>query len=277
MTESVDAWIGRQEVRTDVLEASRSSALLTALGQPDELKPGDPLPLLHHWLYFWDVRPPSELGPDGHPKRGGFLPPIALPRRMWAGGRLSFHQSLLVGERVTRQSTITQIETKSGRSGTLVFVTVKHELSGANGLAISEEQDLVFREPSAPAIATVAPAEATAGDWADTVDANSTLLFRYSALTLNGHRIHYDLPYATGEEGYGGLVVHGPLQAQLLLDFATCRLPGPVTGFSFRGLSPALHTAGLDLSGMRHAEGASVWTHQSGHRCMTADVKIIAS
>ena len=141
MTESVDAWIGRREVRTDVLEASRSSALLTALGQPDELKPGDPLPLLHHWLYFWDVRPPSELGPDGHPKRGGFLPPIALPRRMWAGGRLSFHQFLLVGERVTRQSTITQIETKSGRSGILVFVTVKHELSGANGLAISEEQD----------------------------------------------------------------------------------------------------------------------------------------
>ena len=272
MTESVDAWIGRQEVRTDVLEASRSSALLTALGQPDELKPGDPLPLLHHWLYFWDVRPPSELGPDGHPKRGGFLPPIALPRRMWAGGRLSFHQFLLVGERVTRQSTITQIETKSGRSGTLVFVTVKHELSGANGLAISEEQDLVFREPSAPAIATVAPAEATAGDWADTVDANSTLLFRYSALTLNGHRIHYDLPYATGEEGYGGLVVHGPLQAQLLLDFATRHLPGHVTGFSFRGLSPALHTAGLDLSGTRHETGASVWTHQSGHRCMTAEV-----
>ncbi len=274
MTEAFATWIGREEVRTDVLETARSAALLKALGRSDELKPGEPLPLLHHWLYFWDVRTPSELSPDGHPRRGGFLPPIALPRRMWAGGRLSFHLPLHAGETVTRRSIITQIETKAGRSGTLVFVTVRHEITGAAGLAITEDQDLVFREPATPGSATVVPAEATAGDWTQTVEANSTLLFRYSALTLNGHRIHYDLPYATGEEGYGGLVVHGPLQALLLLDFAASHLPGPVTGFSFRGLSPALHTSALDLSGTRKATGASVWTHQNGHRCLAAEVVI---
>ena len=274
MTYEFANWVGRQETAVDILEAARSRALLATLGRPDDLKTGDCLPLLHHWLYFWDVMPPDRLGPDGHPKRGKFLPPVALPRRMWAGSRLSFHAPLIVGETIRRVSTIRKVETKTGRTGTLVFVTVGHETSGAMGLAVTEEQDIVYREAPPPgASPQVSEPDNEAFDWRQTAEANSVLLFRYSALTLNGHRIHYDQDYTRNTEGYPGLVVQGPLQAQLLIDLAGDHMQVPIVGFTFRGLSPATDRAPLDVRGAKRPGGAAMWTVQEGRRCMAAEVK----
>jgi 3-methylfumaryl-CoA hydratase len=274
MSEDHSAWIGRREEVCDVLDPARSNALRAAMGEAVPLRDGDPLPLLHHWLYFWDVRPPEELGPDGHPRRGGFLPPVALPRRMWAGGRLRFLQPLLLGERVTRVSTILKVEAKSGRSGNLVFVTVEHRLSGARGEAVIEEQDIVYREPAAPGTVT-APAgegEPPATAWRRDLLPDTILLFRYSALTMNGHRIHYDRPYATDEEAYPALVVHGPLQATLLLDLATRNLSTPIAAFDFRGQSPAFDGTTLHICGEPTEDGATLWTEQGAEKNMVATV-----
>jgi 3-methylfumaryl-CoA hydratase len=211
------AWIGRQQQTEDVLEPTRSNALRAALGDAIPLADGAPLPPLYHWLYFWDVQPPRALGPDGHQARGGFLPPVDLPRRMWAAGRISFMQPLHLGERVTRVSSILSVTPKSGRSGRLVFVTVRHELAGANGPALIEEQHIVYRELTSPQASAAPPraAEPAEATWRHDIIPDSVLLFRYSALTMNGHRIHYDRPFATQDESYPGLVVHGPLQATL--------------------------------------------------------------
>jgi 3-methylfumaryl-CoA hydratase len=274
MSEDYSAWVGRTEDVVDVLEPARSNALRAALGEPAPLGAGEALPLLHHWLYFWDVKPPEGLGPDGHPARGGFLPPVQLPRRMWAGGRLKFLQPLRLGERVTRTSTILKVEAKSGRSGDLVFVTVEHRLAGADGLAVIEEQDIVYREAAAPGsiAAPAADGPAPAAPWRAEVVPDSVLLFRYSALTMNGHRIHYDRPYAMAEEAYPGLVVHGPLQATLLVDLAVRNLAQPVTGFDFRGQSPAFDGTRLHVCGAPTEAGASLWTEQAGTKNMVATV-----
>lgn len=274
MSEDFSSWVGKSEESIDVLEPARSNALLAALGEPALLQAGDDLPLLHHWLYFWNVQPPQGLGTDGHPAKGGFLPPVPLPRRMWAGGRLQFLMPLKLGETVAKTSTILKVETKVGRSGTLVFVTVRHELTGGSGLAISEEQDLVYRDAvapgsiSAPAISSPEPAAA----WRSDLLPDPVLLFRYSALTMNGHRIHYDRPYAMGEEAYPGLVVHGPLQATLLIALANQNLGKPITGFDFRGQSPAFDGTLLNVCGEPMDSGASVWTEQSGQKNMVATV-----
>lgn len=275
MGEDYSAWVGRSEVLTDVIEPARSNALRAALGESAPLPSGAPMPLLHHWLYFWNVQPPQSLGSDGHPAKGGFLPPVALPRRMWAGGRLRFFQPLLLGEQATKTSSILKVEAKSGKSGNLVFVTVRHELAGASGTAIEEEQDIVYREPAAPGAIRMPPADtpAPSAAWRHEVSPDSVLLFRYSALTMNGHRIHYDRPYAMDEEGYPALVVHGPLQATLLADLAARNLGRPLTTFDFRGQvpafdGPALHVCGNPAEG----GGASLWTEQRGVKNMVATV-----
>jgi len=274
MSEEFSAWVGRREEASDVLEPARSNALRAALGDPSPLESGAALPLLHHWLYFWDVRPPEGLGEDGHPARGGFLPPVPLPRRMWAGGRLRFQKPIRLGERVARVSTILKVEAKSGRSGNLVFVTVQHKLSGAEGLAIVEEQDIVYREAAAPGsiIAPQGDAEPSSTPWRRDVFPDTVLLSRYSALTMNGHRIHYDRPYAINEEAYPALVVHGPLQATLLLDLAARNLDRPVATFDFRGQSPAFDGATLHVCGEPTEAGASLWTEQRGGKNMVATV-----
>jgi 3-methylfumaryl-CoA hydratase len=266
-------WTGRSQSATDILEPARSNALDVALGGEGARRAGDEMPLLHHWLYFWDVKPPAGLGTDGHPAKGGFLPPVPLPRRMWAGGRLTFHKPLLLGAEVTKTSTITAITEKAGRSGTLVFVTVRHELDGGDGLAVSEEQDLVYREPAAGRLPAPVPAPAPASSWLETVDPDPVLLFRYSALTMNGHRIHYDRPYAMDEEAYPALVIHGPLQATLLMRLATRNLDAPVTGFDFRGQQPAFDGAMLHVCGEQNEGGAEIWTQQGEARNMVATVR----
>ena len=274
MSEDFSAWVGRREEFVDVLEPGRTNALRVALGQAEPLALADDLPLLHHWLYFWDVKAPKRLGPDGHPARGGFLPPTPLPRRMWAGGRLKFLQALKVGEQATKTSTILKIEAKSGKSGKLVFVTVEHRLAGEAGLAVVEEHDIVYRQAAAPG-SIKGPAgegKAPSAPWRREIFPDPVLLFRYSALTMNGHRIHYDRPYAVDEEAYAGLVVHGPLQATLLVDMAARNLKAPITGFDFRAMSPAFDGTTLHVCGEPTKTGARVWTEQGGTTNMAATV-----
>jgi 3-methylfumaryl-CoA hydratase len=274
MSDDFSAWVGRSEKASDVLEPARSNALRAALGDTAALAAGDPLPLLHHWLYFWNVQPPQGLGTDGHPAKGGFLPPVPLPRRMWAGGRLKFVKPLVLGERADKLSTILKVEAKSGKSGSLVFVTVEHRLSGEQGLAIVEEQDLVYREAAAPGSIPAPSGDATppSAPWQHQVVPDPVLLFRYSALTMNGHRIHYDRPYAMDEEAYPGLVVHGPLQATLLADLAVRQLKKPLATFDFRGMSPAFEGTLLHVCGEPTDAGASLWTQQGEAKNMTATV-----
>ncbi|MEZ5709307.1 MAG: MaoC family dehydratase N-terminal domain-containing protein [Blastomonas sp.] len=268
-----ESWIGRTLTATDTLEPTRSNALDIALGGDGGRQAGDPLPLLDHWLYFWDVKPPAGLGPDGHPAKGGFLPPVPLPRRMWAGGRLSFHMPLLLGSVVTKTSTILSVAEKEGKSGRLVFVTVRHELDGGEGVAVREEQDLVYRDAATAMVPAPVPAPPPAADWTLRIDPDPVLLFRYSALTMNGHRIHYDRPYAIDEECYPGLVVHGPLQAKLMIRLAQAQLGERIGGFEFRGQQPAFDGLPLHVCGERRDDGASLWTQQGEGRNMVATVR----
>jgi 3-methylfumaryl-CoA hydratase len=236
-------WIGRKQTATDRLDADRAVALQAALDYTEpRLRPGDWLPPLRHWLYFWTIVPRSGLGRDGHPALGGFLPPVGTARRMWAGSRVRFPGRLRLGEDVERTSTILDVVVKSGRSGRLVFVTVRHEITGPQGLALIDEHDIVYREDRGPGASRHAgEAAPTDAPYQARVTADSTLLFRYSALTFNGHRIHYDRDYAINVEGYSGLVVHGPLLATLMLDLAVRSSPDrPVAGFEFRGHRPII-------------------------------------
>jgi 3-methylfumaryl-CoA hydratase len=195
---------------------------------------------------------------------------------MWAGGRVKFLQPLRLGDRVTRTSTILGVEAKSGRSGELVFVTVRHELTGSDGPAVVEEQDLVYREPAAAGSTSLPPAGAPAptAPWRRDIFPDTVLLFRYSALTMNGHRIHYDRPYAIDEEAYPALVVHGPLQATLLCALGARELKGAVTGFDFRGQSPAFDGALLNVCGEPSEGGGSLWTEQGGRKSMVATITV---
>ncbi len=262
--EDFSDWVGKQECVSDVLEPARSHALRATLGDGASLPDGAPLPLLHHWLYFWNVQPASGLGPDGHPAKGGFLPPVPLPRRMWAGGRLKFLQPLHFGEAVIKTTTIQKVEAKSGKSGDLVFVTLLHEFAGKNGLAIVEEQDLVYRGAAAPGsvVLPTGAAQSPASAWREEILPDAVLLFRYSALTMNGHRIHYDRPYAINEEAYPALVVHGPLMATLLINLAARRLSRPITTFEFRGNAPAFDGIKLHICGDATDQAAKLWTQQ---------------
>ncbi|MGK8204853.1 FAS1-like dehydratase domain-containing protein [Burkholderia cenocepacia] len=218
------------------------------------------VPSLWHWLYFLPIAPLEQVGADGHPKRGGFLPPVPLPRRMWAGGRLTFHAPLLVGETAERTSTIREIEHKSGRSGSLVFVTVQHDIMVGGTLRISEQQDIVYRDDSRREAPSPQPTLAPGGAlWQRTITPDPVLLFRYSALTFNSHRIHYDLPYATAQEGYPGLVVHGPLMATLLTDLVRRERPdATLQQFTFKAVRPVFSGRPLTLCGLPTGDGTTI-------------------
>lgn len=233
------AAIGRTE-RVQAVIAPEKVAALAATLDLDPAEAPRLLPPGWHWMFFNPFVRRSALGEDGHPKRGGFLPDVGLPRRMWAGGRLTYHSPLPVGVVATRESTILDVSAKSGRSGRLVFVTVGHRISHDGETLIAEEQDLVYREAAAPGGTPPKPAAAPEGaTWSETVEPDPVLLFRYSALTANGHRIHYDRPYATTVEHYRDLVVHGPLTATLLQDLAVRARPGRrLATFAFRGAAP---------------------------------------
>jgi 3-methylfumaryl-CoA hydratase len=264
MTVNIDhlrEWQGRTESRPDVITLTPVAAMSATLDREDPFpQVGDALPPLWHWLYFLPIYRQSEVGDDGHPRRGGFLPPVPLPRRMWAGSRLQFHHPLRVGDAVARVSTIVDVNHKEGRSGALVFVLVRHEISNAGGVALTEEHDIVYRDN--PGSGEPAPKpQAAPGDhaWAREIHPDSVLLFRFSALTFNGHRIHYDRPYVTGVEGYPGLVVHGPLVAMLLMDLLRRNLPDArVTRFAFRAVRPLFDIAPFSVCGRVEADGKTV-------------------
>lgn len=274
----VSAWVGREEQRRDQMRAETVQGF-EALLHDHAVAPraGYPAPLLSHWLLFHSHVPLSEAGPDGHAQRGGFLPPIALPRRMWAGGRIDFLRPLAIGAGLIRRSRIEAVAEKRGRQGPLTLVTILHEISDEAGPVLREQQDLVFRE--APQAGEVPPAASPALDtagWERRVEPTSLLLFRYSALTMNGHRIHYDHPYATGVEGYPGLVVHGPLLATFLLNGAEAAQPGRRVGhFAYRAMRPVFDTAPFDVCGTLRAEGRAAdlfIRNAEGALCMQAEV-----
>jgi 3-methylfumaryl-CoA hydratase len=258
-------WIGRTEVRNDTVSAAPLIALSALLDRDDPAPhAGDAAPPLAHWLHFLPAYRQSEVGPDGHAVKGGFLPPVPLPRRMWAGSRLEFLRPLRVGAEISRVSTIKDVALKEGRSGALVFVTVRHEVNDAGGLALAEEHDIVFRGETAPAAASV-PAAANEA-WRREIHPDPVLLFRYSAVTFNSHRIHYDQPYVTRVEGYPGLVVHGPLIATLLVDLLRRNLPqATLTRFAFRALKPLYDTANFFTCGAPDmaTRTAKLWTRDA--------------
>jgi len=262
--DSLRDWVGKTETHSDTVTAWPVAAMSATLDRNDpEPKAGDALPPGWHWLYFLEAKPASALGPDGHPRRGGFLPPVPLPRRMWAGGRIEFLQPLHIGDAVRRDSEIISVESKHGRSGDLVFVTVRHTISTHGETAVREEHDIVYRDAAKPGEPppTGKPAPANAA-WQRALVGDPVMLFRYSALTFNGHRIHYDLDYARNEEHYPGLIVHGPLQTTLLLDLCRRHEKRPVKRLEYRALHPVFHTERFTVNGNPGAEGNNVdlWT-----------------
>jgi 3-methylfumaryl-CoA hydratase len=256
-------WIGRQAEAADVVTAIPARALAATLGLAEAdaaFAPGAELPPLWIWLYFLPLAPASEVGPDGHPKRGHFLPPITLPRRMWAGSRCTFHAPIRIGDEVSRVSTILNVAEKSGKAGDMVFVTVRHLVSANGTLAFEEEQDIVYvgipERFSPPAAAPVPPC-----DWREDFAVDPVVLFRFSALTFNGHRIHYDRPYATDVEKYPGLVVHGPLQAMALMGAALRHAEGRAPRrYEFRGMRPLFDFDAVSLNGVGTDNGMDLFT-----------------
>ncbi|MEQ6204385.1 MaoC family dehydratase N-terminal domain-containing protein [Sulfitobacter sp. HNIBRBA2951] len=243
-------WIGKTETLHDTLHPQPANLMEMTLDRAPQLGRGDALPPLWHWLYFLQSAPLGELGRDGHPAKGGFLPPVALPRRMWAGGRFGFTDALRIGADVTKTSTIKDVTLKQGRSGALCFVTVRHELAAKGAApALWEEHDIVYREDPSES-APPAPTASIGKDWhhSEEITPSEVMLFRYSALTFNGHRIHYDRDYARDVEGHAGLVVHGPLIATLLMGMAQRLAQGAQpSAFQFRAASPLFDTAPFTL------------------------------
>ena len=276
----LSSWVGRSADATDIITPRLVDEYLATFAPNIPAKEGE-APLGIHWCLSPAIAPIGSLGEDGHPARGGFLPPVPLPRRMWAGGDLETLGGLRVGDHVARRSVIEDVTLKSGRSGPLCFVAVRHEYRTDRGLAVRERHAIVYRGAAtgaATGAAQVAPGidEARAADLSWTVAADPVLLFRYSAMTFNGHRIHYDLPYVTGVEGYDGLVVHGPIQATLLLNMAA-RLDGaPPRRFSYRGQAPLIAGRPFRVAGARTAEGgSSCWTERAdGAVCMKAQAHV---
>jgi 3-methylfumaryl-CoA hydratase len=271
MTEKIDLdhfrqWIGRSTQATDIVTAQLVKGLRATLFLPiGEPRVGDAAPFSVHWCLAPAVVPMSELGPDGHPARGGFLPPVPLPRRMWAGGELEFFDFLRVGDEVTRTSRIADVNLKTGSTGALCFVAVDHEITTPRGTAIRERHNIVYRDMSTTSLPPAKPeAPPPKAQYRETHMADTVLLFRYSALTFNGHRIHYDRDYVTKVEGYPGLIFHGPLQASLLIEFAAKLHDGVAPKkVSYRGLQPLFEGAEFSVNANKTDSGMELWTANS--------------
>jgi len=267
----LQSWVGKTETTGDDITSAPVRALSATLDRDDSapVAGSTVLPPLWHWLYFLPQQRQSEIGPDGHPRRGGFLPPVPLPRRMWAGGRLCWltENPLLVGQAVRRVSSIASVTHKAGRTGDLLFVLVKHEVHNAKGLALTEEHDIVYRAAAQPGDPVPPPVAAEQGAaWQREIVPDDVLLFRYSALTFNGHRIHYDRRYVTEVEGYPGLIVHGPLIATLLVDLVRRHVPDAfVKSFNFKAVRPTFDLHPFRLNGQPSADGKTVQLWAQDH------------
>jgi 3-methylfumaryl-CoA hydratase len=263
-TVNLQNWVGREVQSRDLLRSEPSRFMQATLDREPSLEDGDALPPLWHWLYFLEAKRASELGRDAHPKKGGFLPPISLPRRMWAGGRFTFHAPLIIGKDVLKRSTIKNIVEKKGRSGNLCFVTVEHAIFQDEQLVLNEEQDIVYREDPKPGTPKpeLTPAPDNPG-FSQVITPTQVMLFRYSALTFNGHRIHYDIDYARDVEGYDGLVFHGPLTATLLVELASAQMGRNPKTFEFRAQSPISGPQPFQIEG--HCNGNTITLWARGH------------
>jgi 3-methylfumaryl-CoA hydratase len=270
-----EAWIGREEECGERIAGSVVKAMAATLDLEHSPQAGEPLPPGWQWLFFKPAVRRSGLGIDGHPRRGGFLPPIELPRRMWAGSRIRYLAPVPVEAQATRRSRILKIENKAGKRGSLAFVTVEHLTSCDGTPCISEEQDIVYRDAMPPGTAPAPTPQRYDGvsQWSRSIEPDTTLLFRYSALTFNGHRIHYDRTYARDEEGYPDLVVHGPLTATLLQQFAVEHGAGrPLVRFDFRGVTPLFVGRAFQLEGRQAEDGTlALWARgPDGELAMSA-------
>jgi 3-methylfumaryl-CoA hydratase len=279
MTTDYSVWIGATDATEDTIGLGPAlAAAATFDDTTTAFAAGSALPPLWHWFYFLPRAAQSRLSADGHPQRGGFMPPIELPRRMFAGARLRFLQPLLVGKPATRCAVIREVSQKEGKTGKLAFVTVAYTISQDGRVCIEEEQDIVYREPGAQ-VPPPQPRELSPvpeGSWTRLVTPDPTLLFRFSALTFNAHRIHYDRDYATAVEGYPGLVVHGPLTAMLLIELVRFNTQRPVTAYSFRGQAPLFDLAPFRLVGTPDAQGTVRLEAQGpdGRTAMTASAEL---
>ena len=269
---NLDSWLDKKTELHDTIRIQPAQFMEATLDKKPKLKVGDKLPQLWHWLYFLEAKPESELGRDAHPRKGDFLPPIELPRRMWAGGRFFFHKDLTIGSVANKISSIKNISEKDGKSGPLCFVTIEHKIYSENELCITEEQDLVYlqdkvqSQPSKPAKSMMENA-----DFRKKIIPSEILLFRYSALTFNGHRIHYDVDYSRSVEGYDGLVFHGPLTATLLLELAIKHSNEPINTYSFKGKSPLTNLQEFWIEGKFVDEGITLWAkRRDGNVAMEA-------
>ncbi len=288
-TDFLRTWIGKSQTETDIITAAPLRMMRATMDLPQAKldmasQASDSLPPLWHWLYFLPSPQQSELGEDGHAKRGGFLPPVPLPRRMWAAGQLEFFHDLALGDKITRTSTIDDVTVKSGRTGSLCFVRVRHEVSNQNGLALREFHDIVYRpnpvssasNASPKATASVAYEQAPVASHSEIIHPTDPLLFRYSALTFNGHRIHYDRKYVTEVEGYPGLIVHGPLMATLLAGLGKKLDPDArIASFEFRALKPVFDLHPFEIcAGERAGDSMKLWVKDfEGHVSMKATMR----
>ena len=261
--EKLKDWIGQKESDVDYVTVPAVHRLAATLDRDDPMpKIGDPLPIGWHAILFPRVVRHSQIGPDGHPKRGDFLPPVPLPRRMFAGKRTRFVADLHVGDEVRRESTIRNVTVKQGRSGQMVFVTVQTDITSPRGLAVTEEQDIVYREAPAPGAPPPAPQPVPGRAlWSRAVTPDVVMLFRYSALTFNGHRIHYDQPYVTGTEGYPGLVMNGGLTTLITLELARANARSPLAFVASRNVRPLFVGRQISFGGEPSADGrtAKLW------------------
>lgn len=263
-------WVGRTETLDDRVTASSARALAATLDHPDPetITDGQAVPGLWTWLAFTPKAPMRQIGPDGHPKRGGFLPPIDLPRRMWAGSRCTFSGDVRIGAPLRRVSTIEKVTEKSGRSGAMAFVTVRHVVEAEDAAVYEEEQDIVYL-PMPERFSPPPPMAAPECPHATGVAIDPVMLFRFSALTFNGHRIHYDRDYAVNVEKYPGLVVHGPLQAILLLDYALRLFPTRAPQrFAFRGVRPIFDFDAVTLKASPRDDGQLDLLTANGERAI---------
>jgi len=268
------SWIGHEMILEDKLRLEPAHFMQATLDRKPTIRLGDSLPPLWHWLYFLEAKTIGELGREGHPKTGGFLPPVELPRRMWAGGRFEFINSLQLGKEATKHSTITSVMEKEGRSGKLCFVTIKHNICQEGRSSVIEEHDIVYREdplsgePKSEPNPTSMPV-----DFSETIHPSEVMLFRYSALTFNGHRIHYDVDFARSVEGYEGLVFHGPLTATLLIDLALRQTGKQPKQYSFRALAPLAGIIPFEIAGKEVDDSLDLWAiRNDGVIAMSAQV-----
>lgn len=290
-TDFLRTWIGKSQTETDTITAAPLRMMRATLDitrdttQDAASQTSDALPPLWHWLYFLPSPQQSELGEDGHARRGGFLPPVPLPRRMWAAGQFEFFHDLQLGDVITRTSMIDDVTVKTGRTGSLCFVRVRHEVSNsrkgvAQGLALREFHDIVYRpNPEATTSMTSQPLYelAPVANHSEAITPTDPLLFRYSALTFNGHRIHYDRKYVTEVEGYPGLIVHGPLMATLLAGLGRKLNPeSQITSFEFKALKPVFDLHPFEIcAGKLEGDSMQLWVKDhAGHVTMKATMRL---